>query len=261
MAGEIANQAKSEIKNVQVASSDGKDFRFPVGTGPATGYQTGSGVSYQKIMGTTDDLQRSVLASASVRDPRYNDIANKLYQGGFLSTKKYIDTIPEYTAKAVGSAANMYTAYYMSGGKEDFNTWLDNYVAGAKPREEEGREGAYTGPRTTTSVTLTDEVTATALLDEFARANLGRSLEEGEVEKYLSKFRGAEMGSPQVTTTTPQGRAATTSVTETAASKEELLRQIIAKNPDFAEFQMDTTVMDMFANRIKRGQAVRISGS
>lgn len=259
MAGEIANQAKSEIKNVQVASATGKDFKFPVASGAATGYQTGSGVSYQKVMGDAESLRNAVLATAAMRDPRYNDIANKLYQGNFLSSKKYIDTVPEYTARAMDSATNLYSAYYMNGGREDFTSWLDNYVAGAKPRKEEG--GAYTGPRTTTSVTLTDEVTATALLDEFARANLGRGLEEGEVEKYLSKFRKAEMGAPQVTTTTPQGKAATTSVTETAASKEELLRQIVAKNPDFAEFQMDTTVMDMFANRIKRGQAVRTSGS
>jgi hypothetical protein len=258
MAGEIANQAKSEIKNVQVASSTGKDFKFPVASGAATGYQTGSGVSYQKIMGDSDSLRNAVLATAAMRDPRYNDLANKLYQGNFLSTRKYIDTVPEYTARAMDSATNLYSAYYMNGGKEDFTAWLDNYVAGAKPRKE---EGAYTGPRTTTSVTLTDEVTAAALLDNFARENLGRSLEEGEVEKYLSKFRKAEMGAPQVTTTTPQGRAASTSVTETATSKEELLRQIISKNPDFAEYQMDTTVMDMFSNYIKRGQAVRTSGS
>jgi hypothetical protein len=261
MAGEIANQAKSEIKNVQVASSTGKDFKFPVASGAATGYQTGSGVSYQKVMGDSDSLRNAVLATAAMRDPRYNDLANKLYQGNFLSTRKYIDTVPEYTARAMDSATNLYSAYYMNGGKEDFTTWLDNYVAGAKPRKEEGEGGAYTGPRTTTSVTLTDEVTAAALLDNFARENLGRSLEEGEVEKYLSKFRKAEMGAPQVTTTTPQGRAASTSVTETATSKEELLRQIISKNPDFAEFQMDTTVMDMFSNYIKRGQAVRTSGS
>lgn len=259
MADDIVAEYTGKIRGAGTTTPSDKP-RIWVGS-MGTGYQTGAGVTYQKVSMTTDELQQAVLASAANRSPEYSDIAQKMYQGGFLSSKKYM-SIPSYTASAVGTAATMYDAYSKAGGTEDFYSWLNGYVATAEPREEGGGGGgAYTGPRTTTSVSLTDEATATQLLDEFARENLGRSLEEGEVEKYLSKFRKAEMGAPQVTTTTPQGRAATTSVTETATSKEELLRQIISKNPDFAEYQMDTTVMDMFSNYIKRGQAVRISGS
>jgi hypothetical protein len=254
MADDIVADALGSLKSAGNANSTGNEPRIWVGS-RAQGYQTGSGVTYSKVDMTISDLQNAVLAAAAQRSPDYTNIANKMYQGGFLSSEKYMQ-IPAYTAKAVETAANMYNAYSMAGGSEDFNSWLDGYVATAQPRAGAGGggSGGYAGPRTTTSVTLTDEVSATALLDEFARANLGRSLEEGEVEKYLSKFRKAEMGAPQVTTTTPRGVSATTSVTETAASKEELLRQIIAKNPDFAEFQMDTTVMDMFADRINRGR-------
>lgn len=253
MADDIVAEALSGLKSASNANSTGKEPVIWVGSAPQ-GYQTGSGVTYSKVNMTVSDLQNAVLAAAAQRSPDYTDIANKMYQGGFLSSEKYTQ-IPAYTAKAVETAANMYNAYSMAGGSEDFNTWLDGYVATAQPRDAAGGSGgAYAGPRTTTSVTLTDEVSAAALLDEFARKNLGRSLEEGEVEQYLSSFRKAEMGAPQVTTTTPQGKAATTSVTETATSKEELLRQIIAKNPDFAEFQMDTTVMDMFADRINRSR-------
>ena len=258
MADDIVAEYTGKIRGAGTTTPSDKPLIWVGNTG--TGYQTGAGVTYQKVSLTTDELQQAVLAQAANRSPQYTDIAQKMYQGGFLSSKKYM-AIPEYTASAVTTAANMYNAYSKAGGTEDFYSWLNGYVATAAPREEEGGGGAYTGPRTTTSVTLTDETTAAQLLDNFARENLGRSLEEGEVEKYLSRFRKAEMGAPQVTTTTPQGRAASTSVTETATSKEELLRQIISKNPDFAEFQMDTNVMDMFANRIKRGQAVRTSGS
>jgi hypothetical protein len=45
-------------------------------------------------------------------------------------------------------------------------------------------------------------------------------------------------------------------MTETAASKEELLRQVISSNPDFQNYQIDTTIMDMLLDDIKSAKEV-----
>ena len=82
---------------------------------------------------------------------------------------------------------------------------------------------------------------------------LGRGLTKKETEKYLREFRQAEMGAPQVTTTA-RGAGATTQLTETAASKDEMLRQIISQNPDYQKFQVDTTIMDMLMEDIEKGK-------
>jgi hypothetical protein len=104
-------------------------------------------------------------------------------------------------------------------------------------------------------VTLTDEMTAEALLDKFSRDLLGRGLTKRETEKYLKEFRKGEQAAPQVTTSTP-GRGTMSQVTETAASKEEMLRQIVSRNPDYEKFQINTTIMDMLMEDIEEGKRV-----
>lgn len=115
--------------------------------------------------------------------------------------------------------------------------------------------GEYKGPVTTTSSTITDEISAKALLNNYARDLIGRDLNDKEVDKYVKQFNRLEAENPQVSVSTPGvGRAS--SVTNTAASKEELLRQVVSSNPDYAKFQIDTTIMDMLLDDIEKGKAV-----
>jgi hypothetical protein len=185
------------------------------------------------------------------RDPQYNNIAGLLVASNFL--KKDYAKYPSYAASSLNTAIESHNAYAKAGGTLPFFEWLSWYSSTAEPVEEPG--GAYTGPVTTTSVTVTDETTAEALLDKFSRDLLGRGLTKQETNKYLRQFREAEMGAPQVTTT-EGSRGTRTSMTETAASKEELLRQIISSNPDFQKYQIDTTIMDMLLDDIKSAEEV-----
>ena len=98
------------------------------------------------------------------------------------------------------------------------------------------------------------------MLNDFARDQLGRSLTKQETEKYAKRFNKMEKSNEQVTVTTPSGPALSTSVQKLATTKDEMLRKIVTKNPDFAKYQIDTTVMDMFVNRIKKGQEVLDAG-
>lgn len=200
-------------------------------------------------------MQAALKAAGANRDPGYTDFASKLVQGGFLS-KSYVN-IPEYAANSLGTAVDLYQAYLSSGGAESFDSWFNGYVSSA-PSEDTtggGRGGGYTGPVTTTSVSITDENTAEALLDRYARDLLGRGLTKQETEKYIRQFNRAEAEAPQVSVSAGTG-AARSSTTTTAASKEELLREVISKNPDYAKFQVDTTIMDLLMDDIRKGQEV-----
>ena len=104
-------------------------------------------------------------------------------------------------------------------------------------------------------MSITDEDTAEALLDKYARDLVGRGLTAKERDKYIKQFNKAEMESPQVTVSSGSG-AVRTSTTTSAPSKEEMLRDIVSKNPDYAKFQIDTTVMDMLMDDIRKGQEV-----
>lgn len=134
---------------------------------------------------------------------------------------------------------------------------LMEQLAAADPYGKAGSSGSgkYKGPVTTTSSTITDEISAKALLNNYARDLIGRDLNDKEIDKYVRRFNKLEAENPQVSVSTPGvGRAS--SVTNTAASKEELLRQVVSSNPDYAKFQIDTTIMDMLLDDIEKGKAV-----
>jgi hypothetical protein len=212
-----------------------------------------SGPKNNPVMMTLDQLQQEVLAGNATRNPAYNGIVEALYQGNFIS--KAQKDQPTSVAAAVAMPFSLYNAYASRLGTEaaSYEDWFDWYTSSSKPRQEGG--GGYSGPVTTTSVTITDENTAEALLDKYARDLLGRGLTKKETQKYIKDFNKAEAGAPQVTTSAGSG-AVRTSTSETATSKEELLREVVSKNPDFAKFQVDTTIMDMLMDDIRKGQEV-----
>lgn len=230
--------------------SGGRKTFTPAVPGEVPARISGSG----GISKSASQIQREILAAAARRDPNYNAWAQLLLQGGFTTESR--SRIPEYVSADAMNAISMYQAYSAEGGAGSFQDWIINYVQSAPPAETGGgRGGGYSGPVTTTTVSITDENTAEALLNKYARDLLGRGLTAKERDKYIKQFNKAEMESPQVTTSAGTG-ATRTSTTTTAASKEELLREVVSKNPDYAKFQVDTTIMDMLMDDIRKGQEV-----
>jgi hypothetical protein len=245
--GVVGSTPKDDDDPIILFSGGGKVFT-PSVPGEIPGRMTPS-VGQSK---TVSQIQREVLAAAGRRDSNYNAWVQLLLQGGF--TTKSRAKIAEYVASDVTNATDMYRAYSAEGGSGSFQDWIIGYVQSAPP-ESDDDGGAYKGPVTTTSVSITDEDTAEALLDKYARDLLGRGLTEKERTKYIKEFNVAEMEAPQVTYSEGSG-ATRTSTTTTATSKEELLREVVSKNPDYAKFQVDTTIMDMLMDDIRKGQEV-----
>jgi hypothetical protein len=255
---DVRNQTKGVTASSSAASDPviffsggGKTF-VPSVPGEIPGRMTTS----RNVTKTASQIQQEILAAAARRDPNYGAWAQLLLQGGFTSDSRV--KIPLYVANDAMNAIQMYQAHSAQGGKGSFQDWIIGYVQSA-PQEAStgsgGMGGGYSGPVTTTSVNITDEDTAEALLDKYARDLLGRGLTEKERTKYIKEFNLAEEQAPQVTVSGGSG-ATRTSTTTTATSKEELLRQVVSKNPDYAKFQVDTTIMDMLMDDIRKGQEV-----
>jgi len=148
----------------------------------------------------------------------------------------YYDLL-QYAASSGQNMQDILQGGAVDAGEEDL---------GAGPRGV----GAYTGPRTTTSVSVTAKEDVKRTLNSFAVDMLGRNLTDEELRKYTAEYREQERGAPRVTTTTPQGPAATTSVTEETVSRETIARNILQDNPMFADNVIKTDVLDMFFNRL-----------
>lgn len=252
MADDIRAKASNSLNSVRSTSADASNDP-EIWVGSSSKY-IGSGLTRQKEVIPLSQMQQKLLSSGAQRLPGYTQVVNQLVSSNFMtkSAAKY----PGGAAAGLANAADVYQAYATEGGTMNFTQWLDWYSSTSEPSADgRGGRGGYSGPTTTTSVTLTDEVTAEALLDKFSRDMLGRGLTKKETDKYIKQFRKAEMESPQVTTTTP-GRGTATQVTETAANKEEMLRQLLIKNPDYEKYQFDTNIMDILIEDIEEGKKV-----
>jgi hypothetical protein len=113
--------------------------------------------------------------------------------------------------------------------------------------------GGYSGP--TESVVRQSETDIIAMAQDTAQALLGRMPTQKEIDKILRRTRKAEMAQPQVTRREGPGRT----VSEEGLTKEgrdQILRQVLMQSPDYQNYQIDSVVMDMMLNNLRRGQEV-----
>jgi hypothetical protein len=120
-------------------------------------------------------------------------------------------------------------------------------------RRGSGRAAAYDGP--VESVTKLSEADITRMAYDAAEALLGRQPTQAEINKIIKKTRKAETAQPDVRTQEGPGRT----VTQQGLSKEgrdAILSEVLMSSPDYADYQIDSTVMDMMLNNLRRGQDV-----
>jgi hypothetical protein len=105
-----------------------------------------------------------------------------------------------------------------------------------------GRGSGYAGPSRSVVVAAESDIRATA--DAVAMEMLGRGVSDEEFQRIVRRTRKAEQAQPQVTTSGPG-----MSVTEqglTAEGRQDIVQNILAKKPEYAEFQKATTLMSWF---------------
>jgi len=115
-----------------------------------------------------------------------------------------------------------------------------------------GSRGGYTGPTASRTIMAETDIKATA--NALAIELIGRPVDDKELQKITRRMRMAEVEQPQITTSTTGS-----SVTQqglTPQGREDILRDVISKNPEFVDYQLDTTVMDLMLEDIDTGKQV-----
>lgn len=116
-----------------------------------------------------------------------------------------------------------------------------------------GGSGGYSGPVATT--TLMDDRDVDRTANALALELIGRPLSDKELAKVTQRLRTEERANPTVTTP-----GTGTSLTQSGLSAEgraDVLREVIAENPEYRQFQVDNTVLDTMLSELnKREQMV-----
>lgn len=116
-----------------------------------------------------------------------------------------------------------------------------------------GGGGAYTGP--VRSVTVQAETDIVASARAAAEELLGRMPTQQELDRILKRTRAAEQAQPTVQTRQGPGQV-TTAEGLTKEGRDNILRQVLMQSPDYQDYQIDSTVMDMMLTNLRRGQEV-----
>jgi hypothetical protein len=205
--------------------------------------------------------QLSSLRSQSRKDPaaktQYEAIVNLLRARGYLGPRSkatpsnvdgaWMELLKENSAAADSVFASTPTEMLVSGVPSEDAAGMGTGGRGG------GRAAAYTGPVESITKLADSDIRATA--DAVAIEILGRGATDEEIKKITQRMRKAEMEQPQVTTRQGPGRQ----ITEqglSAQGRDDILRDVLSKNPDFQQYQLDTTVMDAMVRFVNKKKAI-----
>lgn len=123
----------------------------------------------------------------------------------------------------------------------------------ARETSDDDGSGRYDGPVSRVTLQAESDIESTA--NALALEMLGRTLNNDEIARVTKRIRTAEYAQPDVTTPTgPGGTVAQQGLT--AEGRQQILRDVISQNPEFEQFQVDSTVMDATLDYIKKKRAV-----
>ena len=104
--------------------------------------------------------------------------------------------------------------------------------------------GSYGGGGGGSTVVLSNREDARSVIDTLALQMIGRTVNDKEFENYFSALGAAERANP--TTVSMEGSTAVQQSGMTAAGREQVLKDELRLNDDFAEFQVGGQMVGMF---------------
>ena len=166
------------------------------------------------------------------------------------------------SARTVAQGDNYRTPWDIinaQGPGTDEDPSSSNGPSGSRPSGGSSGGGGYTGPQTSTSRQFADRASLTDLADQVAMEFLGRGVTKEEMDRIEKRVKIYEQNHPDVTVS--QGGVGVSDSRGTqgasAAGRQDVIERIIAKNPEYGDYQKATTLMDMFNNalseRLQRG--------
>lgn len=129
--------------------------------------------------------------------------------------------------------------------------WLSNYSQDLDMGESgSGRSGSgrggYSGPTATT--TFMDERDIDRTANALALELIGRPLSPNEMAKVAKRLRSEEAANPTIST--PGVGSSVTQSGLSAEGRADVLREVIAENPEYQQFQVDNTVLDTMLSEL-----------
>ncbi len=109
--------------------------------------------------------------------------------------------------------------------------------------------GGSGGPSTSMSYTQLGEADLQDLANQIGMTMVGRGVTDDEMAKILKRVRAVEAKRPQVTSSNGAG-SSTTQQGVTNSDRQDVIENILAKNPQYGDYQKATTMMDWFGNAL-----------
>jgi hypothetical protein len=222
----------------------------PVAVG-YTGYTPGGG--FKPLMTTVYEGTR-----------RFEELAGKALARGAskedkAAFKELLGDLRRVTKSKLGTLDGQRQAYYellqysasSNQNMEDILKGNANVLGGDDGGSGSGR-GGYSGPRASVVKQAESDIDATA--NALAIEMIGRTLTEKELNRITKRIRKAEVNQPTITSGSPAMTVQQQGLT--AQGREDILREVIAKRPEFEKFQLDTTVMDAMNSYVQEKRAV-----
>lgn len=110
-----------------------------------------------------------------------------------------------------------------------------------------GGGGGYSGP--SYSYSQINEATLEDLANQIGMTMVGRGVTDAELAKILKRVRKVEARNPQVTSSNGAG-VSTTQQGVTDSDRQDVIENILARNPQYGDYQKATTMMDWFGNAL-----------
>jgi len=115
------------------------------------------------------------------------------------------------------------------------------------PRGSGPGGGGYSGP--SYSYSQINEATLEDLANQIGMTMVGRGVTDAELAKILKRVRKVEARNPQVTSSNGAG-SSTTQQGVTDSDRQDVIENILARNPQYGDYQKATTMMDWFGNAL-----------
>lgn len=197
------------------------------------------------------------------------ELANEWYQMDAVERKRYKDTFilmglinpqraTDQDYSQIWTSYAQQLARYNAASPGTRITIGDLLQADLKQKEEQDptfaellRTGKKTTTRTATNIQKSSSLDSRALMDQAARALLGRKATDAENAKLLSALNKMETENPETTTTTQEedmygqilSQNSVTSGGVTQAARQQLAQQQAEANPEYGAYQAATTYM------------------
>jgi hypothetical protein len=237
-------------------NSMGEGFQWNQDTSPV---QVGS---ERKYLGSTLETVPTVMAVAKAQD-----IFNQVWGAGSVKgasaaakqqKENMLALLRRYSNSELGTrgaAEQAWNDALTDAARGNVDVY--QLLAGESGFDEDDKSGSgrggYSGPTATT--TFMDERDVDRTANALALELIGRPLSQKEIAKVTKRLRSEEAANPTIST--PGVGSSVTQSGLSAEGRADVLREVIAENPEYQQFQVDNTVLDTMLSELnKREQMV-----